>query len=232
MISSGLILSMMTTFGLFSTGIESPLILGIIAGAFLIFLAGVGVVAGYLACFGNNLVARILATILLVGYLVVMLVLILLELAATIALAVSREEIVDTAGDWYTAQLQDHVTPDNSEYIENIDKLQTHLECCGFNGPMDYKNTSLGMMGNLPNSCCMPNGTATATYNSTCSFNSTSLIETGCRVQLEKYVDQNIVPIAVVGGFLVAGEVVCVVIPIILIIVMFVSAKRDGYEKA
>ena len=231
-VSSGIILSTMTTFGLFSTGIESPLILGIVAGTFLILLAGVAIVAGYLACMGGNVVARVLATILLVAYIVVMVVLILLELATTIALAVSRKEIVDTAGEWFTTQLEKHVRPDNPQYIKNIDTLQTQLECCGFHGPQDYMNTTLGIMGKLPNSCCMPNMTTTATYNSTCSFNSTSLIEAGCRMALERYVDENVVPIAVVGGFVVAGELACVVIPVVLIIVMFVSAKRDGYEKA
>ena len=231
-ISSGLILSTMATFGLFSTGIESPLILGIVTGAFLVLLAGVAIVAGFLACMSGNLVARLVATVLLVVYIVVMVVLILLEVATTIALVVSRNEIVDTAGEWYKTQLEKHVNPDNPEYIKNIDTLQTQLECCGFYGPMDYKNTTLGLMGKLPNSCCLPNKTALVSYNSSCSFNDSTLIQTGCRAELEKYVDENIVPIAVVGGFLVAGEVACVVIPIILIIVMFVTAKRDGYEKA
>ncbi|KAI6649165.1 CD63 antigen-like [Oopsacas minuta] len=222
----------MTEIGLFTTGIESPLISCIIAGAFLIILAGVAILGAFLSCLGSNVIARWIATILLLMYIGTMIVLILLELGATIALAVSRREIIHTAGDWYTLQLQDHVTEDNKDYIQRIDALQYHFICCGFHGPNDYKNTSLGSMGSLPNSCCMPNITIATMYNSTCHFNSSTLIDTGCRVRLEMYIDANVIPLSVAGGILLVAEIVCVVIPIILIVVMCISASRDGYMEA
>ena len=230
-VACSVLLSTMDGFGLFTTGIESPLIVGIIAGVFLFLLSGLGIFGALLTCLGSSQVARWLATILLIGYMVVMVVLIALEIGATVALAVLRREIVETAGEWYTSQIREQVNQEG--YLENIDRFQTQLECCGFMGPDDYMNTSLGLTGRLPNSCCMPNLTTVATmYNSTCFFNSSSLVATGCRQQLEMYVDTNIVPLSVAWGVLIVAEVACVIIPAILIVVMFVSARRDGYEKA
>lgn len=230
-VACSVLLSTMNGFGLFTAGIESPLILGIIAGIFLVLLSALAILGALLTCLGGNPVVRWVATILLVGYMVVMVALIVLEIGATVALAVLRREIVETAGEWYTSQIQEQANQEG--YLENIDRFQRQLDCCGFMGPEDYRNTSLGLMGKLPNSCCMPNLTTVATmYNSTCAFNSSSLITTGCRSQLEMYVDTNIVPLSVAWGVLIVVEVACAVIPVLLIVAMFMTARRDGYEKA
>ena len=231
-IGSGLVLVRMEFFGFFSTGLEAPLILAIVAGTFLILLAGVAIFGAFMACIGGNPVARCLATFLLTIYVVVMVTLILLELGATVALGLMRNQIVDTAGEWYRMEIEENVHQDNAEYIQNIDNLQRQLECCGFYGPDDYKNTTFGAQGKLPMSCCMSMNATSTTYNTTCYSNSTLLIETGCRIKLIRYVDDNVVPLSVAGGILVVSEVACVIIPIVLIIVMYVSARREGYEEA
>jgi len=146
-----------------------------------IFLVAVGVIVCFISVFGccgaiKENYCMLMTFAVLLG------IIFILEIAAG-ALAYSyRDQLKKLAKESIEHDIKHYKESEESK--KAIDKLQTQFNCCGVNGPKDYK------IGEVPKSCC--NSTV-----STCTR--FSAYQDGCETKLEEEFRHNILKIGGVG---------------------------------
>ncbi|KAM3961804.1 CD63 antigen [Aphomia sociella] len=126
----------------------------------------------------------------IITFSVFLLIIFVAELAVGIAGYVKHKDLENNIMRHLNDTIKDY--PTNADVRRTFDIIQTDLQCCGINGPKDWKNNNIP----IPSTCCdgqeITNGTP---YN--CDSTSPTLHQDGC---LQKVVQHLQEIAAVLGG--------------------------------
>lgn len=178
----------------------SPAALLIVAGAITVIVSIVGIIGaiGMWWC-------------VIVLYICILVVVIVLQIVAGILGAVFRENLRSIIGDRIEEAIVDYRFNSSSDGFESdvnsfINTMQEELDCCGFNGPSDWFNTTFfnESGGSFPESCeCEQNDTNEncAPFQGTIDEAQTMQLiwNEGCDDEIVDRLQDNLVVIAGVG---------------------------------
>ena len=135
--------------------INSLFILVILIGFFISLICIFGVVGSVTACNSNSKILKIVSVCLLLLAICGMILVLIGEIAGVVLALKFRSQVTSTFSNSLLTLFNDTFANNPSSVDDLIVPIQTFFDCCGVNGPIDYRNIpAIGVNRTLPGGCC------------------------------------------------------------------------------